>query len=375
MGDFRGQAWAQATQQKRIPPGRGPLFTRRVLPSRLPRLRKEALASGIPRRTLDGWERPARGIVLPPLPEKKAQVHPRLGPAGHGDRTAPFAWDVVTRLRSHWLMAQRSVVSGWAAIAVYGLPYWADSEHVVLLSDTTRGAGGLRRPVVRPMPDGLYVLCPDPAFPRMRVVTPETAAAQCLASVLHGRTVWPVPPVPGTDPRHVRAVQFLDACHQATLLTGGDILDGAHGRVDRSLLRRLLDLSDDGAHSPMETVFRLVVNGELPDGYGWTSQRRISLETGETVSRSQGFTGYVRSTVPDLSCPELGVALYYDGKHHRSEEQKTTDFALYQKLKGVGWEALRVDSALLADRAELTDQLRGAVARAVRDRGQTLRTD
>lgn len=347
------------------------MFTRRVLPSRLPRLRKEALSAGVPRRTLNRWERPAHGVVLPPLPEMKVQVHPRLSPAGHGDRTGPFAWDIVTRLRAHWLLAQRSVVSGWAAIALYGLPYWADSEQVVLLSSTTRGAGGLRRPVVRPMPDRLDVTCPDPAFPQMRAVSPETAAAQCLASVLHGRTVWPVAPVTGTDPRHVRAVQFLDACHQATLLTRGDILDGAHGRVNRALLRRLLDLSDDGAHSPMETVFRLVVNGELPDGYGWVSQRRISLETGDIVRNDT----FVRSTVPDLSCPDLGVALYYDGKHHRTEEQKTTDFRLYQKLKGVGWEALRVDSALLADRAELTDQLRGAVARAVRDRGQTPRTD
>ena len=145
-------------------------------------------------------------------------------------------------------------------------------------------------------------------------------------------------------------------CSQCTHLTAETVLAGARGIVCRWTLRRLLALTDYGAQSPMETVLRLVVRDALPAGHRWTSQVRVDLGKGQ-------------STVPDLACPELGVALYYDGRHHDGADQTDTDFMLFQRLKNAGWEALRVNRALLGDLEELVEQLQGAVLRAQAARG------
>ncbi|MEY8566422.1 hypothetical protein [Corynebacterium sp.] len=351
MGAFGGIHWNQAARDGRIRPGRGPNFTRRVLPTRIPVLRTAELSRGTPRSAVDTWEKPVRRVVLPPLPEG-ADTTSRLGPRGYGDDPSPYPWDVVTRARALWLLTRDAVVGGWAAAALHGLPHWADNERVVLLSTRTRRNNtGTHGAVFRAFTPGTQTVSPDPAFPGMQVVTAATAAAQCLATILTGKKTWYVHRVPGMEDRHVRAVQFIDAMYQCTHLTAGTVLAGARGIVCRRTLKRLLALTDYGAQSPMETVLRLVVRDRLPDGCRWTSQVRIDLGKG-------------RSTVPDLACPELGVALYYDGRHHDAAGQTDTDFTLFQRLKNKDWEAVRVNRALLADLEELSEQLQGAVLRA-----------
>lgn len=356
MGTFGGHDWDRAEAGGRIRAGRGPLYTRRVLPTRIPVLRVDALARRIPRSVVDRWEKPVRRVVLPPLPDD-ADTTSRLGPLGHGDDPTPYRWDIVTRVRALWLLTQDAAVGGWAAAALHGLPYWADSEPVVLLSTRTRrNNSGTNGAVFRALKHGTRTVTPDPAFPDMRVIDAATAAAQCIATIVAGKKTWHVPDVPGVDDRHVRAIQFIDAIFQCTHLTSRAILTAAHGTVSRRLLKRLLTLTDYGAQSPMETVMRLVVRNELPEGYAWTSQVRITLPNGTT-------------TVPDLSCPELGVALYYDGRHHDEPSQADIDFTLFQRLTTIGYESLRINRELLADRAEMLGQLQGAIRRARRSRG------
>ncbi|AHW65640.1 hypothetical protein CGLY_16020 [Corynebacterium glyciniphilum AJ 3170] len=360
MGAFGGYHWNQAARNGRIRPGRGPYFARRVFPTRIPLLRTTALARGTPRSVVDSWEKLVRRVVLPPLPEN-VDTSSRLGPCGHGDDPSPYLWDIVTRTRALWLLTSDAVVGGWSAAGLHGLPHWADNEKVVLLSTRTRRNNtGSNGAVFRALKDGTPTVTPDPEFAEMRAVTAATAAAQCLAMILTGKKTWYVHDVPGMEDRHVRAIQFIDAMYQCTHLTAELILDGARGIVCRRTLKRLLTLTDYGAQSPMETVLRLVVRDELPDGYRWTSQVRIDLGNG-------------RSTVPDLACPELGIALYYDGRHHDEPGQTDTDFMLFQKLKNAGWEALRVNRKLLADLEELMEQLQGAIFRAQEVRAHAAR--
>lgn len=361
MGTFGGIHWEQAVANGRIQPGRGPYFTRRVLPTRTPMLRTDALARGIPRSTVDRWDKPVRRIVLPPLPDpaETAETAPRLGPAGHGDDPAPYTWDIVTRVRALWLLTRDAVVSGWGAAALHGLPHWADSERAVFLSTRTRRNNSGNGAVFRELTPGTVTVNPDPEFPDMRVITAAHAAAQCLATILHGKKWWYVHHVPGLDDRHVRAIQFIDAVYQCSHLTRNQILEGARRIVNRRVLKRLLPLTDYGAQSPMETVLRLIVRDELPAGHTWTSQVRIDLADGDVAGPASA-----RTTVPDLACTRLGVALYYDGRHHDGADQTDTDFVLFQKLRGVGWEAVRVNRTLLSDRSEMMDHIRSAITRA-----------
>lgn len=365
MGTFGGEFWDRAEHDGRIKPGRGPLFTRRVYPFRAPMLRKEALRTGIPRRTVDRADRPCLGVVLPP--EEDYEGPDRLGPFGwHSGSTAPFLWDILTRLRTHWLLAQDCAAGGWAAAAAHGLPYWADSETVVLHSSRLRrNATDPTGPVFRPLPKNAHLMRIDPLFPDLQVVDAGTAAAQCLATILSGKRTWWVPTVPGLTDREVQAVQFLDAFFQCTHLNDTELLARARHIVNRQRMSELMELSDLGAQSPMETALRLIVRDELPDGHSWTSQITVSLVDG---SVAVGANSRGRKTTPDLVCESLRIALFYDGAHHADEEQTETDFRLYQKLKALGWEAIRINKELLADRDELLHLLHGAVDRAMQGR-------
>lgn len=292
----------------------------------------------------------------------------RLGPDGWTScEPGPYRWDILTRLRCHWLLARDCVGAGWCAAAAHGLPYWADNGPVVLLSPRLRRnpttPGG---PVFRRLRDDLPTVNVDPRFPGLRVVDAPTAAAQCLATILAGKKTWWAPVVPGLTDVEVRATQFIDAFYQCTLVTADDILAGARFIVDRRRLKKLLALCDDGAQSPMETVMRLIVRDEIPAHCSWTSQVIISLEDGEVLDEDEARHVRGKRTTPDLACQELRVALYYDGRHHTGEEQRETDFRLYQKLKTLGWEAVRINKDLIRDRDELLGHVRHAVATALR---------
>ena len=326
-------------------------------------LRKEALDNGVPRSVVDASDRPTRGVVIPP--EAEGPFPERLGPFGwSSEDPGPFRWDIITRLRAHWLLCQDAVACGWVALAMHGLPHWADSEPVDLYSMRTRRNAGSRFGArFRPMPAKLTTVCPDRLFPTLRCVDAATALAQCLSTVARGKKTWWAPAIPGLDDREVRMVQLVDATYQCTYLTADQILAAAYRKVNRRVLEDLLTLCDYGAQSPMESVLRLMVRDTLADIGGeptWTSQVTVSLTDGQVVKDSHRG----KKTTPDLACTSLRVALYYDGRHHDGDDQTDTDFRLFQQLRGVGWEAVRINRALLADPEELMKQVNAAISRA-----------
>ena len=360
MGESGGQLWQAAEREGRILPGRGPLYTRRVLPTRLPVTRRELTASGVSRRSVaKHHERVSRGVYLPPVPEKHVR-HARLGPAGHHGDTGLYCHDIVTRARAHSLVHPRAVVAYWSAAACHGLVHWADEAPVVLLTGTSKQgsmaqdgpSAGASSPVLRPLPSGIRTVRPDRAFPGLHVVDAATAAVQCLTTIISGKRHWPVPQVEGLRPEQVRAVQFIDAFLQCTWVTVRQITAAARHRIDAAELKMLCALVDPGfgAESPRETVLRLIVRDELPAGFSWSTQ--VSVDLGKTVTR------------PDIACPELKIALYYDGAHHADATTTDTDFRLFQKLRDIRWEAVRVNSAAMKERTEMMETIRNAIGRA-----------
>lgn len=362
-----------AARDGRIPPGNGPLYTRRVLPAVTPATRTSLLACGATRTVLDRhFITLTRGVIMlrPGLtpaalaadtrPVPGASALRQVLPHGRGDDPAAFRFDGVSRARGHSLIHPGAVVSHWQALGLHGVPHWSDSAPVVLLSSASKvrnraqsvAAGrNPTRPVFRVLPEDLDPVFPDPLFPSLPVVPGPTAAAQCLATLVKRTHGWWTPHIPGFRPEEVRAVQLLDSLWQATVLTGPEVVDACRGTVDRRLVERLVAVSDQGAQSPAETALRLVVAPLLPAGLTWTSQVRACLGD--------------RSTVLDLACEELRVGLYYDGAHHTADGQRLTDIEQYQDLRDDGWEVLRVDAGLLhRRRAKLLRQLGRALERA-----------
>jgi hypothetical protein len=297
----------------------------------------------------------ARGVVIP-TPEG---YDPSLFDG--------FGLDIVTRTWGNHIVHPRAVVGGWSAVAVYGLRWdWADRAPVLLLADrrpkgsmaSAKAALHPLRPVFLRLPTGLEVRRPCVRFPTMKVVAPQVAAVQCLWTVITGRHAWWVHEVPGLTRIDVMAVQFIDALAQCTWVTRDEIRAAARGVLPRKLLARLLELSDDGAQSPMETVMRLIVRDVLPEPYRWTSQIRVDL-------LPDAATGWTPRTLPDLGCTELKIALYYDGGHHSEGSQTEVDFDQFHALRDLGWEVIRFNKSHLHDPQAMLKLVKNAVARAV----------
>lgn len=340
------------------PRGRGPTYTRRVMPTVTPQIRSELRASG----TVSDWKLRHRYVqvafnVVVPMPED-----------GHDpDSFGGFGSDVMVRALAHHLLRPDAVLGGWGAAAAHGLrPDWADHAPVVLLSGnkhrrsavTAEAARVPMYPVIQPLPENVEVTSPVAGYPNLRVVTPPVAAAQCLWTILTSRHEWWVHDVPGMTRKEVRAVQFIDAFAQCTWITRAEILEASAGLVNRKELAPLLDIADDGAQSPMETVMRLMVRDLLPAPYSWTSQTRVDLEPGAPGS-------WPRHTLPDLGCRELKIAVYYDGAHHLSHSQTDVDFDQFLALRDLGWEVLRFTKHHLRTPGELRELVMNVIRRAL----------
>lgn len=362
-GDSRWDWWRRAEREGRLHPGNGPEYTRRILPSRPPFLRKAAIAAGRTRHALERkFITVARGVLFRPLPEDTPQQV-------RGDETGGFPADIVTRARAQHLRHPDLVIDGWGALAFLGLLYWADSAPVVLLTDgsgagsTDCGTAGDRslKPVYRPWrKDRPRTTCtPDPVFPGLRCVTAPSATAEVLQSIIRRKHRPPVPDIPGLSDIEVRCVQLVDAVLQCTTATLAEIRDACRGVVGRRLLRRVLALVDDGAQSPRETLLRLIIRDALPAGFRWTSQVPVSWGSGRGMS-----------TVLDLACKELKIAVYYDGADHHGSERKDRDIDQIQELRDRGWEVLRVDAELFRNRVKLHRLLDNMVVRALARHGE-----
>lgn len=335
-------------------PPLGPAHTRRVLPRFLPQRRRELIDSGRETRwalTRD-YVQVARGLVVPR----------RLLSGQYGGYPA----DAVTRARAHVMNNPDGILAEWGAAAVHGLwTDWPDSAPTVLLaarggkdnSTTALAEQSPLRPVfrrIRPTTRA-QVVRPDPQMPSMKVVDPATTAVQCLWSILSGRHRWKHRTLPGIPDRIYRAVQFVDAFTQCCRLTHDDIRHAGAGRIDARTLDTVLSLSDYGAQSPMETALRLTVLPLLPPGFRWSSQ---------VESDADGAT-LPGGTVPDLACVELRIALYYDGGHHDSLEQRETDLRLTRSMMDAGWEVCRFTRHGIRSTAGVRRDVSAAVQRAV----------
>ncbi|WP_420098432.1 hypothetical protein [Corynebacterium sp.] len=359
----RRRRWlATARREGRVPDGRGLEHSVRVLPRPVPELRAEVLASGRATRTslATSYRAVTRSVVVSTVQEDMPDEF-RVRPEDCG----AFILDAVTRARAHWMRNTASVVGFWAAAAFHGLPYWCDDAPVVLLRDASSrrdarswvAAETPRTPVFRRLRPGTPTVCPDPAFPGLRVVSAAVSTGQCLHSIMNGTHGWDVPDVPGLTCREVRAVQFIDAVYQCTRLTADDIRRGARHYVHHRTVRRLLGWADTGAQSPRETLLRLYTRNSLPAGHTWTSQVTVLLDPDGRPWKH---------LVADLACEELQVALFYDGSYHRAEERRGIDFEQVLRLRALDWESVRVGAALMADVPQMTDDVDEAVDRAVR---------
>lgn len=213
------------------------------------------------------------------------------------------------RTEGAWLWSRRrAIVAGVAASALHGAQ-WVDADiPIELIWSNTRPPRGI---VAREQ-----LLADDEAtrVAGLPVTTPVRTAYDLGRYLPRGQ-----------------AVARLDALTRATPFSTEDVLLLAERYPAARGVRRLrsvLHLVDGGAASPKETWLRLrLVEAGLP-----TLTTQIPV-----VDR------YRAVAMLDMGWPEFGVAVEYDGDHHRSDRrQYVKDQWRLRKLAELGWIIIRV---------------------------------
>lgn len=254
--------------------------------------------------------------------------------ARHHPRSERYEVPAAVRAVVHAYERPGSVVCGFSALALYGLPYLVEG------ADTT-----LRAPVERSSPASEFT----PAVARLRaphnetwtlthrgislrVATPARATVQALQQVRRGEHAWQTEQVPGMDCTTVRAIQLLDCVRRHLRLQVSEIRSAAAGQIDQRWLSKVLKHSRATADSPKETEMRLLL-------------QPVAKRCGVTLVEQYPLIidGRVVTTF-DFAIPDLKLGIMFDGRHHWEHEQRQLDTTINLTSMLHGWTVPRAGS-------------------------------
>lgn len=353
-----------------------------------------------------------RGIQTRQLPRILPHTYEELRGCGHSDwqirrqytRISKGVWvantafvdgklDIITRGRAQHLARSDLPLTGFAALAFYGLKYWADEAEVIVASAHSAGRQCKKQQLARIECSGEVGLRnPDPLLPHLQCVEPIEALVSALRRLRKREVSWWVPRMPEWNAEEIRAIQLVDAINGllGKRLDPSDVAESARGRIDQAHLKKVFNTACLGADSPMETLLRLLVGGMKCGGkrVHWEAQvpifrngamgksivvdgEEVDLGDFAEAQLSGVFAGFQGAepwlTVGDLVSKELKVVLFYDGEHHRDKRQHYRDTEIDAVLQACGWRVLRVTAPMICD----GERLRSRVAALLRDAAAT----
>lgn len=240
-----------------------------------------------------------------------------------------------------------SVISGFSALAVYGLPFLVDA------ADTTLHAPvGKHRPASQHAPSVTRLRPPHTETwtlthrgLHLRVATPERATVQALQLLRHNEHSWQVEEVEGLDPVDVRAIQLIDCVRRHLEVTPKGIRAAAFGQLNARWLSGILARSRDTADSPKETELRLLLE-PIVDRYGLALVEQFPIVVGGRVI-----------TTLDFAIPLLKIGAMFDGHHHWEWEQRQKDSSINMTALAEGWKVPRTSAKTMRQCVETMEAL------------------
>ena len=269
--------------------------------------------------------------------QNNARYHPR-----NLSYHAPAA----VRAIAHAVEQRGSIIAGFSALALYGLPYLVEGADTTLV--TTSGhtnPAEACRPKIQRSRIRLAIWTVTHRGVTLQAVTPLTAVIQALVQVKRGEHRWRTVTVEGLTPEEVRGIQLLDCVRRFWGITPSSIAKAARHKIDATWLHRVLGHSSALAESPKETEMRLLV-AALANRYGCTVEEQVPLWVDDQLV-----------TVFDLAIPELKIAVMYDGAHHSDYQQRNKDSSITLKMIRQGWTPARCSAATMFECLDLIEEL------------------
>ncbi len=285
-----------------------------------------------------GFRAPEECKIPASLAVHRARHHPRA-----------FEFHTFARVRAaaYALEHPETVVTGFGALALFGLPVMADGCGVVLAHARTvrRIEGDATTPTVARVRfrEGEVWTLHYLGNP-IQVAAPPVAVVQALKAIQKGEESWHTEPIAG-EPVLVRAVQLVDAARRFLGVTCADIESAASQRLGKRWLKKVLKASSCLADSPKETEMRLIAVG-IAKRFGLTLQEQVAVvKNGRIVTRF------------DLALLEVRIGLMYDGSHHWTSKQRNKDSLINLEVAIEDWTPLRFSDETLGRLVGLIEEL------------------
>ncbi|WP_157672467.1 hypothetical protein [Corynebacterium mycetoides] len=244
--------------------------------------------------------------------------------ARHHPRALRYPAPAAARALAHAVERPRAVLTGFSALAVYGLPYLVEGHDTTLSCPVAANSnGGALTPTIRRSthkPEEVWTVKVQ-GYP-FRVAAPAVATVQALKTS-------------GSD--ILRAVQLVDCVRRYFSITPEALREAGHYRIRKPWLDKVVRLSSALADSPKETEMRLMVQ-ELSHRF------HVSVREQYPV-----FLGSRLITVFDLALLEPKIGLMYDGQHHWDFQQRQKDSLINLEVTTQGWTPLRFSAGTLPE--------------------------
>ncbi|MDU0479167.1 hypothetical protein QVA66_07925 [Staphylococcus chromogenes] len=234
-----------------------------------------------------------------------------------------------------------AVLSGWVVLAAHGVLHIDDSLPVHYYTSNGKHRRDFKLNLIPIRSTTACEHTVEVYGHPLRLVGTAVAVIDCLRALKSNAASWWVPRIEGFSFQEVRMLQVIDMARTWLGLTKHDLAATAHQRFPARLLRKLWKLSDAGAQSPQETSLRLIVR----DLARWESQVALFDDHGNVI------------TTADLADRHRKVALFYDGVHHLSRQQRDYDSFVWQQLRKQGWEVVRITHGQLRNPGHLRELL------------------
>lgn len=235
------------------------------------------------------------------------------------------------------------VVSGFAALALYGLPFFVDACDTVLVSETLTRA----QPAGPHQPQLMRATIPSENLWHLRcrgktinVAAPPLAVAQALKVVRRQLNGWDVAETTGYEPAFIRAVQLIDASRRHLGIDPISILAASRNHLDLKWVTEVLVHSSALADSPKETEMRLIAL-KIADEFGLVLDQQVPLTRGQ-----EWVTRFDLALIDPATGRKFG--LMYDGAHHGDRGQQLKDAKANLEATVQDWVPLRFDAGTLS---------------------------
>ncbi len=268
----------------------------------------------------------------------EASCHPR----GIGYYAPAAARAVV-----HAVERPGSVVAGFSALALYGLPFLVEGADTTLLARVAKKtAATATTPALQRIRrgDSTPVLATHRGV-SIQVSPPAIAVADALRQIKQREHQWATSPVSGLNDTEVMSIQLIDCARRFLGVVLVDLREAAQGQLNARWLKKLLPLTSAKADSPMETELRLLVS-VIVAKYGLELQEQVVLYDGNRIV-----------TTFDLAISDLKIAVMYDGRHHMDFQQRKKDSLINITSSLHGWTVIRCYSETREKCLEVLEQL------------------